>query len=267
MGESDLKAYLTVHHQIRNVRFKQLTLYSRCVNALSWSDDGSILLSGSDDQRICIWSSSPSSPSSRADSSSYSPYVGRYPGAQSATSPHPMHLVETIATGHRANIFSARFLPNASTPTVVSCAGDREIRVIEVERLERVDRASHRSLDPGESDDWRYYSPMERSSKSRTELNGQSGVRVLRCHKDRTKRIATENSPFLFLSVSEDGTVRQHDLRRPHRCRSECPEPLFYTSGGLDLYSLSVSRVTPHMFAVAGRHSSVGNHHRVIVQG
>ena len=46
-------------------------------------------------------------------------------------------------------------------------------------------------------------------------------VRVLSCHHDRTKRIATENSPFLFLTVSEDGTVRQHDLRRPHRCRSD----------------------------------------------
>jgi nuclear receptor interaction protein len=78
-------------------------------------------------------------------------------------------------------------------------------------------------------------------------------VRVLRCHTDRTKRIATENSPYLFLTVSEDGTVRQHDLRRPHNCRSECPEPLFRAPRNVDLYSLSVSTVTPHMFAVAGR--------------
>jgi hypothetical protein len=78
-------------------------------------------------------------------------------------------------------------------------------------------------------------------------------VRVLRCHTDRTKKIATENSPSLFLTVSEDGTVRQHDLRRPHQCRSECPEPLFRAPRGVDLYSLSVSTVTPHIFAVAGR--------------
>ena len=77
-------------------------------------------------------------------------------------------------------------------------------------------------------------------------------MRVLRCHRDRTKRIATENSPSLFLTVSEDGTVRQHDLRRPHRCRDECPDPLFRAPRGIDLYSLSVSTVTPHMFAVAG---------------
>jgi len=78
-------------------------------------------------------------------------------------------------------------------------------------------------------------------------------VTVLRCHKDRTKRVATENSPFLFLTVSEDGTVRQHDLRRPHRCQEECPGPLFHAPMGVDLYSLSVSTVAPHTFAVAGR--------------
>lgn len=80
-----------------------------------------------------------------------------------------------------------------------------------------------------------------------------SRVRVLSCHTDRTKRIATEVSPHLFLTVSEDGTVRQHDLRRPHQCRSECPDPLFRAPPGVDLYSLSVSAVAPHTFAVAGQ--------------
>ncbi|WWD19486.1 hypothetical protein CI109_103946 [Kwoniella shandongensis] len=195
-----------------------------CVNALSWSDDGRTLLSGSDDRRICIWQPDPS-PSSSSSSSS----------------PHPLKLMESISTGHRANIFSAKFLPNANTPTIVSCAGDREVRVFEVERLGRE-----------ESGGWGMGTG---SGRNRGELFGHSGdgVRVLRCHTDRTKRIATENSPFLFLTVSEDGTVRQHDLRRPHVCRSECPEALFYAPKGVDLYSLSVSTVTPHIFAVAGR--------------
>ena len=50
-----------------------------------------------------------------------------------------MNLKDTIITGHRANIFSAKYLPNTSTPTIVSCAGDRDIRVFEVERLGRAD--------------------------------------------------------------------------------------------------------------------------------
>lgn len=84
-------------------------------------------------------------------------------------------------------------------------------------------------------------------------------VTVLRCHKDRTKKIATENSPFLFMTVSEDGSVRQHDLRRPHRCPGECPSPLFRSPAGVDLYSLSVSTVQPHIFAVAGRTDTVSS--------
>ena len=68
--------------------------------------------------RICIWT---------ADTSS------------SSASPHPMKLVDTIATGHRANIFSAKFLPNTSSPTIVSCAGDYGVRVFDVERLGRAE--------------------------------------------------------------------------------------------------------------------------------
>ncbi|KAL7418329.1 hypothetical protein Q5752_006787 [Cryptotrichosporon argae] len=188
-----------------------------CVNALSWSQDGSTLLSGSDDTRLCIWTPDPSSPSS---------------------SPHPLRLADVISTGHTANIFSARYLPNAAVPTIISCAGDHEIRVFDVERLGRVEDGvvRGRRATPGDLNGW-----------------DGPGTTVLKCHRDRTKRLATETSPFIFLSVSEDGTVRQHDLRRPHRCRTECPEALFRAPQGVDLYSLSVSTVTPHMFAVAGR--------------
>ena len=43
-------------------------------------------------------------------------------------------------------------------------------------------------------------------------------IRVLRCHTGRTKRILTEGSPDVFLTVAEDGEVRQHDLRTFHSC-------------------------------------------------
>jgi nuclear receptor interaction protein len=69
--------------------------------------------------RICIWGPDTSST------------------ASSSSSPHPLKLIETIATGHRANIFSAKYLPNTSTPTIVTCAGDKQVRVFDVERLSR----------------------------------------------------------------------------------------------------------------------------------
>jgi nuclear receptor interaction protein len=120
----------------------------------------------------------------------------------------------------------------------VSCAGDGDIRVFDVDRLQPADGLGMPSLRRARGALWGADGP---------------GVRVLRCHRDRTKRIATEASPFLFLTVSEDGTVRQHDLRRPHTCRDECPPPLFQAPPRVDLYSLSVSPLTPHLFAVAGQ--------------
>jgi WD and tetratricopeptide repeat-containing protein 1 len=102
---------------------------------------------------------------------------------------------------------------------------------------------------------WCRVSPIHDSLEGQEELMYR--VKVLKCHRDRTKKIATENSPFLFMTVAEDGTVRQHDLRRPHRCRSECPDPLFRAPQGVDLYSLSVSTPAPHIFAVAGRTDTV----------
>jgi hypothetical protein len=51
--------------------------------------------------------------------------------------PHPLRLKETILTAHRANIFSAKFLPHASHPIIASAAGDRRVMVYDVERLDR----------------------------------------------------------------------------------------------------------------------------------
>lgn len=95
-------------------------------------------------------------------------------------------------------------------------------------------------------------SPWETFANHLRGVSGP-GVTVIRCHQSRTKRIATQGAPNLFLSVSEDGTVRQHDLRRPHQCGSGCPEPLFSAPPGVELYSLSLSPLTPHLFAVAGQ--------------
>ncbi|KAG6831592.1 hypothetical protein H0H92_009065 [Tricholoma furcatifolium] len=73
----------------------------------------------------------------------------------------------------------------------------------------------------------------------------------LRCHDDRVKRIVTEYSPDLFLTVGEDGTVRQHDLRTPHDCRrNPCPAPLIKLNHQLS--TLALSPLTPHLFVVAG---------------
>jgi WD and tetratricopeptide repeat-containing protein 1 len=57
--------------------------------------------------------------------------------APTAQTPHPLRLKESIQTAHRANIFSAKFLPQANHPTIVSAAGDSRVMVYDVERLGR----------------------------------------------------------------------------------------------------------------------------------
>lgn len=83
-------------------------------------------------------------------------------------------------------------------------------------------------------------------------IQSHHSVRVIRCHTDRVKRISTEDNASVFLTVSEDGTVRQHDLRTTHQCRTQCPAPLMEAPAGISLYTLSVSKLNPYLFTVAG---------------
>ena len=72
----------------------QLKVHQGCVNSVVWSDDGNLLLSGSDDQHIVI----------------SNPFTGK--------------IIHKHKTSHRANIFSSRFLPHSNNENVVSCSGD-----------------------------------------------------------------------------------------------------------------------------------------------
>lgn len=103
--------------------------------------------------------------------------------APAPENPYPFKLADTISTGHTANIFSSKFLPGASHMTIASCAGDSQILVYDVERLDRLVAGGLRSR--------------------LGELNGVNGpgVRRLLCHRDRVKRISTEAShPLPFPS-------------------------------------------------------------------
>lgn len=101
--------------------------------------------------------------------------------------------------------------------------------------------------------------------------------RAIRCHSNSVKRITTELSPDVFLTVSEvsapfrlrvivriqsmgkDGSVRQHDLRAPaHSCASEggtCSPQLVKVPHRL--FSMSIAPTAPHQLVVAGDHPYV----------
>ena len=211
----------------------------------SWSKSGRLLASGSDDLHLNIHSYQPES------------------------STAPFTHTTTIDTGHRANIFSVKFMPHSNDRTLVSCAGDAEVRVFDIEYTGQADTssvygaraASHASRTQRDK-------PVDLQYRSESNTN----AKVFRSHGDRAKRIVTESSPFLFLSCSEDGEVRQWDIRQPStayppppgrhngarrfpRDSKFMPPPLIsYRRFHLELNTISCSASQPHYIALGGAH-------------
>lgn len=114
--------------------------------------------------------------------------------------------------------------------------------------------------------------------------------KVYKSHTDRVKRIVTESSPHVFLTCSEDGTVRQFDLRQPSsfyarpsgRSSSQRsyfgvtltsldsleeednsnPPLISYRRHQIDLNTVSCSTSQPHYIALGGAHPHCFLHDR-----
>ncbi|KIP04882.1 hypothetical protein PHLGIDRAFT_108939 [Phlebiopsis gigantea 11061_1 CR5-6] len=143
------------------------------------------------------------------------------------TTDYPFVCDAVIRTGHHGNIFNAQLLPHSSR--IATVARDGQVRIADVGDLVRQAVTGRQAI----------YTPR------------QTNCRVLRCHSDSVKRIITEDSPDLFLTVSEDGAVRQHDLRTHHVCSDrQCPAPLVHMRHGLS--SISLSPLTPYQFVIGG---------------
>ncbi|CAH1964981.1 unnamed protein product [Acanthoscelides obtectus] len=132
---------------------KSLPIHEGCVNTICWNETGEYMLSGSDDQHLVI------------------------------TNGYDYKVKANYHTSHRANIFSAKFLPCTNDTQIVSCAGDGVILHTDLNR------------------------PQETYDSQ------------LLCHAGTTtyEVITIPNDPFSFLSCGEDGTVRWFDLRSKSR--------------------------------------------------
>lgn len=148
----------------------------------SWSTSGRLLASGSDDQHLNIHAYQPDS--------SVSPFA----------------LTTTVATGHTANIFSVKFMPHSDDRTLVTAAGDAEVRVFDIEHSGRTTEPSYESTITSSTRSMRFHN---RHKGAKYLTDGNTNARVYRSHADRVKRIVTESSPYLFLTCSEDGEVRK----------------------------------------------------------
>ncbi|XP_015571581.1 protein ALTERED SEED GERMINATION 2 isoform X4 [Ricinus communis] len=211
----DINHSLQMHSSLirRLSQERELEGHQGCVNSIAWNSTGSLLVSGSDDTRMNIWS-----------------YSGR-------------KLLHSIDTGHSANIFCTKFIPETSDELVVSGAGDAEVRLFNLSRL------SGRGPDD----------------------NAIAPLALYQCHTKRVKKLAVEvGNPNVVWSASEDGTLRQHDLREDSSCPpagsspQECRNVLLDLRCGakrslvdppkqtLALKSCDISARRPHLLLVGG---------------
>ncbi|XP_076310284.1 DDB1- and CUL4-associated factor 8-like isoform X1 [Tachypleus tridentatus] len=157
-----------------------------CVNTLHFNSTGTRLASGSDDLNIVIWDWTISKP------------------------------VLEYQSGHRSNVFQAKFMPFSGDSHIVSCARDGQVRLAEL---------------------------------SSTGIC--KGTRKLGQHRGAAHKLALEmDMPHTFLSCGEDSVVFQVDLRE------EKPEKLITCKENdrkVALYTIFSNPVNSYEFAIGGR--------------
>ncbi|KAL7747919.1 DDB1- and CUL4-associated factor 6 [Sorochytrium milnesiophthora] len=157
---------------------RKLTGHHGCVNTLSWSDNGEWLLSGSDDRHLHIWQGD----------------VGA--------------LVSSLATGHTANIFSAKFLPESNHQKIVSCAANGIVRYMETAHAPTFPCAEPVTA------------PVSRNAYLRSAT--QSARPAFKCHTDLTYKVLTDPlSPATFFSCGDDAKINMYDVRVADSCMCE----------------------------------------------
>ncbi|XP_056913892.1 DDB1- and CUL4-associated factor 8 [Takifugu flavidus] len=165
----------------------RLERHTGCVNTLHFNPTGTRLASGSDDLRVVIWD-----------------WAIR-------------HAVLEFDSGHKSNVFQAKFLPHSGDSTLAMCARDGQIRVAEL---------------------------------SATQCC-KNTKRVAQ-HKGAAHKLALEpDSPCSFLSAGEDAVVFGIDLRLDRPANK-----LVVVKEGdkkVGLYTIYVNPAKTHHFAVGGR--------------
>lgn len=171
---------------------RKLPIHNGCVNCICWSDNGDLLLSGSDDQHLVV------------------------------SHAYTCKMLTDYKTSHRANIFSAKFLPCSGDKNIISCSGDGIILFTDLVRP---------------------------SDTHNCQFN---------CHVGTTYEVATiPGDPHTFLSCGEDYSVRCFDLRIKESCnKPDCQEDVLICCQRA-VTALTINTMAPHLLAVGCSDSTV----------
>ena len=157
-----------------------------CVNTVHFNQRGTWLASSSDDLTVIVWDWARQQP------------------------------VLSFESGHRNNVFQAKFLPNCGDSTLATCARDGQVRVAQLPAL-----------------------PHSSFSKQVAQHRGSS-------HK-----LALEpDSPFKFLTSGEDAVVFAIDLRQDQPASKVVVTKENRRKVGL--YTICVNPANTYQFAVGG---------------
>lgn len=98
-------------------------------------------------------------------------------------------------------------MPHSNDQTLVTAAGDAEVRVFDIEH----NGSTAHSSGSGNVASTVHGQRLQNMYKGVRYLSdANTNARIYRSHADRVKRIVTESSPNLFLTCSEDGEVSIH---------------------------------------------------------
>ncbi|XP_038065479.1 DDB1- and CUL4-associated factor 8-like isoform X2 [Patiria miniata] len=180
------KSIGSVHMVSRFEKYCELKHHDGCVNTLHFNQSGQLLASGSDDLNIVLWDWA----------------------RQKTTLVYP--------SGHRSNVFQAKFMPFSGDTTIVSCARDGQVRVGEL---------------------------------SSTGIC--KGTKKLVQHKEAAHKLGLEpDSPVVFLTCGEDAVVYNIDLRT---AKANKLLTVKEEVRKIPLYTIFLNPMNTHEFCVGGR--------------
>ncbi|XP_055681294.1 DDB1- and CUL4-associated factor 6-like [Lutzomyia longipalpis] len=176
--------------------YRSLKVHRGCVNTVTWNDKGNYVLSGSDDQSLVV------------------------------TNPFTGNVLVKCRTGHRANIFSAKFMPHTGDQEVVSCSGDGYV----------------------------IYTELQSSDVCNT-----ANINEFNCHSNSTtyEVITIPQEPRCFMSCGEDGTVRLFDLRKLSNCHKMCCKENIVIMSPSSITAMCMSPTSQNYVAVGSSDSHI----------